>query len=260
MKLWFLLIYNFIVLYENNRNIDILNQSPVFITSIWDYFSGLLNGFLTSLLIFLLFLWGFLLASDSFNISCNEKIYHKIPIFSSWNLSSQDLNLSCQHPKNHSDSFWYSVIAWDDNINEIKWGVSVAKSNCGNVDVWSLNDGLSVVLWISNDQKSWLLEFFSQLIGKCTRNPSWWWAGSASGVLTKFINSSLTVLFSTNYDDFRQIRNRGNHSCSKFDFLISLINPENVVAWTVFFLDKLFHVVINLVGTEMNLNLWWDIR
>jgi len=64
------------------------------------------------------------------------------------------------------------------------------------------------------------------------------------------------VLFSTNYDDFRKIWDWGDDSCSKLDFFIGLINSKNVVAWTILFLDKLFHVVINLVGTKVDLKLW----
>lgn len=112
---------------------------------------------------------------------------------------------------------------------------------------------MSVVLWISNDQESWFLEFFGQLIGKGTWNPSWWWTGSASGILTELVDGSLTVLFGTDDDDFSEVWNWSDHSGGKFDFVVSLINSEDIIAGVVLFFDELFHVVINLVSSEMNL-------
>lgn len=63
------------------------------------------------------------------------------------------------------------------------------------------------------------------------------------------------MLFGANDDDFSKVRDGGDDSCSEFDFSVSFINSEDVVTSRVFFIDKLFHVVIDLVGTEVDLKL-----
>lgn len=201
-----------------------------------------------------------MLTSDGFNISGNEQVNHLIPFFIKWNLTSESHDFSGQHPEDHSDGFWNSVVAWNDNINEIQWSISVAKSNGWDVDIWSFNNSLSVAFWISNNQQSWLLEFFGQLIGKSTWNPSWWWACSSSCILTEFIDSSLSVFFSTNDNNFREVWNWSDNSCSEFNFSVSFIDFEDVVASSVFLFNKLFHVMVDLVSSKMNLNYWYFLR
>jgi len=240
-------------------NIDSSNTSPIFFSSLGN-FLFLLVFWLNSVSFLLLSSQLILLASDGFDISGNEQVNHLVPFLIEWNLTSESHDFSGQHPENHSDGLWNSVVAWDDNIDEIQWGISVAKSNGWDVNVWSFNDGLSVALWISNDQESWFLEFFGQLIGKSTWNPSWWWVSGTSGVLTEFIDSSLTVLFSTDNDDFSEVRNWSDKSGGEFDFSVGFINFEDIISSLVLFLDELFHVVINLVGSEMDLNFIIDIR
>ena len=242
-----------------NGNIDSSNRSPIFFSSLGNFLL-LLLFWLNSVGILLLSSQLLLLASDGFNISGNEQVNHLIPFFIKWNLTSESHDFSGQHPEDHSDGFWNSVVAWNDNINEIQWSISVAKSNGWDVDIWSFNNSLSVAFWISNDQKSWFLEFFGQLIGKSTWNPSWWWASSTSGVLTEFIDSSLTVLFSADDNDFSKVRDWGNKSGSEFDFSVGFINSENVITSLVLFFNELFHVMINLVGSEMDLNFIIEIR
>ena len=76
-----------------------------------------------------------LLASDGFDISGDEQINHLVPFLVDWNLTSESHDFSGQHPENHSNGLWYSVVAWNNDINEIKGSVSVAQSNGWNVDV-----------------------------------------------------------------------------------------------------------------------------
>lgn len=78
--------------------------------------------------------------------------------------------------------------------------------------------------------------------------------------MTELVNSSLTVLFSTNDDDFSEVWNGSDNSSGEFDFLVSLINSENIIALTVLFLDELFHVVVNLVSSQVNLQLLSKVR
>lgn len=230
-----------------------MKKSPVFFCTSLDNLGLFLNLF-SSVLLLLLFLQCFLLWSDCLDVSCNEQVDHLVPWLVHSNLTSQSHHFSCQHPEYCSDGFWNSVVAWNDQINEVQWSISVAQSNGGNVNIWGFNDCLSVALWISNNQKSWLLEFFGQLVGQGTWNPSWWGIGCSSGVLAKLVNGSLAVLLSTDNNNFSEIWNWGDQSCCKFDFSVGLINSEDVIASRVFIFDELFHVVIDLVSTEMNLH------
>ena len=77
----------------------------------------------------------FLLRSDGFNISGNEQINHDVPWLIGWELSSEDHDFSGQHPENGGNSLGDSVVAWDDNIDEIQWGIGVAQSDGWDVNV-----------------------------------------------------------------------------------------------------------------------------
>jgi len=67
-----------------------------------------------------------LLRSDSFNISSDEQIDHLVPFLIEGDLSSESHDFSGQHPEHHSDGLGDSVVAWDDDVDEIQWGVGVA--------------------------------------------------------------------------------------------------------------------------------------
>ncbi len=76
-----------------------------------------------------------MLASDGFDVSGDEQINHDVPWLVDGDLTSQDHDFSCQHPEHCGDGLWHSVVAWDDHVNEIDWGISVAQGNGGDVDV-----------------------------------------------------------------------------------------------------------------------------
>jgi hypothetical protein len=76
---------------------------------------------------------------------------------------------------------------------------------------------------------------------------------SASGVLAEFVDGSLTMFLGTNDNDFSQVWNWGDDSCSKFNFVVSLVDVENVVALRIFLWYEFLHVVVDLVSSEVNL-------
>lgn len=205
-----------------------LIKSPILFVGDW---FGLLDFFSFDGLSFFLFSSElFLLASDGFNISGDEQVDHDVPLLVDGEDSSQNHNFSGEHPEDSGDGFGDSVVAGDDNINEFQGSVSVAQGNGGDVDVGSFNDGLVVVLGVSDDQESGLLEFFGQLIGQGPWDPSGGGVGSASGVLPEFVDGSLPVLFGTDHDDFGEVGDRGNDSGGEFNFVISFVNFEDIVA------------------------------
>ena len=118
-----------------NMNIDSSNRSPVFFGTSLGYFRFLSVIGFNSVCFLLLSSELFLLASNGFDISGNEKINHLVPFLVEGNLTSESHDFSGQHPEYHSNRFWYSVVAWNDDINKVQWGVSVAKSNGWNVDI-----------------------------------------------------------------------------------------------------------------------------
>ena len=75
--------------------------------------------------------------------------------------------------------------------------------------------------WIANDDKSWLLEFFGDLVGKDTWSPfSTEVAGiSVSGI---FKNGSLSVSFAGDNKNVFFVSDSSNNSCSNHEFLPGL--------------------------------------
>ncbi len=72
------------------------------------------------------------------------------------------------------------------------------------------------------------------------------------------------MLFSTYNDDFTEVGDWGDNSCCELYFFISLIDFEDVISCGIFFFNELFHIMINFIGTKMNLNkenmLRWRLR
>ena len=194
-----------------------------------------------------------MLRSDSFEVSGDEKVDHLIPLLILAQLSSQDQYFSGEDPEHHGDGLSLPIAAWDDNIDEIKRGISVAESDSGNVDIGSLNNSLSVGFGVSNNQNSGLLEFLSDLIGQRSGNPSRRSTGSATGVLPELIHSPLAEIFSAHNNNIIEIGNRCNDTSGKFDLLQNLINFEYIVPCTIFALGIFLHIMIKFSSTKMNL-------
>ena len=72
--------------------------------------------------------------------------------------------------------------------------------------------------------------------------------------MTELVDGSLTVLLGTDDNDFSKVGDGSDHSCGEFNFSDGFINLKDIVARLVLFLNELFHVVINLVSSQMNLN------
>lgn len=84
------------------------------------------------------------------------------------------------------------VVGWDGNINELSWGVGIAKGDDWDVDVGSLLDGLGIGAWVGDDDEAWLLEGTGDVVGEVT----WGEAtgdGLSTGVVGELQDSALTV-------------------------------------------------------------------
>ena len=73
--------------------------------------------------------------SDGFKISCDEQVDQDVPFFVLLKLTSKDTNFTGKHPEDSCDRLGNSVVARDDNINEFKGSISVAKCDGWDVDV-----------------------------------------------------------------------------------------------------------------------------
>lgn len=171
-----------------------------------------------------------LLSSDSLKISSNEEIDQLRPFLVGLDGASQNLDFSGEHPEDGSDRFGDSVVAGDDDIDEIEGSVGVAESNSGDVDVAGFDDGLVVALGVSDDQESGFLELLGDLIGECSGNPSGGGGGGAAGVLTELVDGTLSVFFGADDDDFSEVGDGGDDSGGEFDASVDFIDFEDVVA------------------------------
>ena len=151
------------------------SESPIFFCDVacfWDLaFLGLVLG--AFLFVCLLFLLLDLLLSlpDGLQVSCDEEIDQDVPVLILLELASEDSHLSCQHPEDGGDGLGDPVVAWDDDVDEVKGSVGVAESDGGDVNVGGLNDGLVVALGVGDDQETGLLELLGDLIGEGSGDP-----------------------------------------------------------------------------------------
>ena len=64
------------------------------------------------------------------------------------------------------------VVGWDSNIDELGWGVGIAKSNDRNVHVGSFLDSLSIGAGVGDDNEAGFLEGASDVVGEVTGGKS----------------------------------------------------------------------------------------
>lgn len=150
-----------------------------------------------------------------FRIPVEVQIWHDLPWVLPWDCSSHPENFPSQHPPHETNRMvtlqtnkpirdalnmlvmtdinsWWShlVITRNSNVHISQWGVGVAESNGGNVDIWCLSQWLMVSSGVSHNQKPWLPESCLDLIGECA-----WGEPTVEGCGTsgssKFQNSSL---------------------------------------------------------------------
>lgn len=84
------------------------------------------------------------------------------------------------------------IVGWDSNIDELSWGICVAKSNDGNVNVGSLLDSLSIGAGISDDDEAGFLEGAGDIIREVTGSETTC-DGDGTSVRGELEDSTLTV-------------------------------------------------------------------
>jgi hypothetical protein len=232
------------------------SQSPIFLILVL----ASSHWLLLSLVLGSLLLVGFLLLSpqllllrpDGLEVSGNEEVDQLSPLLSGLQGASQDLHLTGEEPEDGGDGVGDSVVAGDDNVDVLEGSVGVAEGNGGDVDVGSLNDGLVVVLGVSNHQQAGLLELLGHLIGQSSGDPTGRGGSSGSGVLSELVDSALSVLLGADDDDIGDVGDGGDDACGELDAAVDLIDLEDVVAEGVLSLNEGLHVVVDLFSAEVH--------
>lgn len=152
-------------------------------------------------------------------VTVEVKINHDIPVgLTGGDGSAETEDLTGQHPPNETDGVTGLVVGWDGNINELSWGVSVAKGDDWDVDVGSLLDGLGIGAWVGDDDEAWLLEGTGDVVGEVT----WGEAtgdGLRTGVVGELQDSALTVWTGRDNADVGWVVNGGDDAGSKDNLL-----------------------------------------
>lgn len=110
------------------------------------------------------------------------------------------------------------VVGWDSYINELSWGVGVAKGDNWNVDVGSLLDSLSIGTWVGNNDKAGFLEGSGDVVGEVTRGKTTS-NGNSTGVGGELQDSTLTVRTSGDNTDVSWVVDGCDDTGSEDDLL-----------------------------------------
>ena len=121
-----------------------------------------------------------------------EKIDEGVKLLVSALETGEDSDFLGEQPHDHRDRLGASVVAWDGNIDKLEVRVGVAEGDDGDVHVRGFNDGLSVCVWVDNNEHSWLLELLGLVVSEHTRGPSGVRGSLASGGLSELNDGSLS--------------------------------------------------------------------
>lgn len=178
-------------------------------------------------------------------VAVEVKIDHDVPVsLTGGDGATETEYLTGQHPPNKTDGVTGLVVGWDGNIDELGWGVGIAKGDDWDVDVGSLLDGLGIGAWIGDDDEAWLLEGTGDVVGEVT------WGettgdGLGTGVVGKLQDSALTVWAGRDDTDVSWVVNGCDDAGSEDNLL-----PEarKLVCVTVVPAPSLAHSIRNIPG------------
>lgn len=110
------------------------------------------------------------------------------------------------------------VVRWDGDIDELSWGVGVAESDDGDIDVGGLLDGLGVGAWVGDDDEAGFLERAGDIVGEVA------WGEAAgdrdgAGVCGELEDGTLTVGSGGYNADIGWVVDGGDDTGCEDDFL-----------------------------------------
>jgi len=185
-------------------------------------------------------------------LSVHEKIDHDLPFLVSWDLTLEHESLSGQEVEHKSDGLETLVVGWNGNINELKWGIRVAKCDDWDVHVGGFLDGLVIGSWVTDDDKSWLLELLGVLVGKRTGGP-FTSEVVGTGVIGELEDSSLSVLSVRDDKDILGIVDSGDDSSSNHHLLPGLGEMEEMETILGSGVDVWLHLLGAVHGSDMDI-------
>ena len=110
------------------------------------------------------------------------------------------------------------VIGWDGNIDELSWGVGIAESDNGDVDIRGFLDGLGIGAGIGNDDEARLLERSSNVVGEVTGGEATSNGHSAS-VSSKLEDGTLSVGAGRDHTNVGWVVDSCDNPCGKHNLL-----------------------------------------
>jgi len=115
------------------------------------------------------------------------------------------------------------VVGWNGNIDELSWGIGIAESNDGDVDIRCLLDSLGIGARIGDNDETGFLERACDVVGEVTwgETTSNWGSTSVSGELQ---DSALAIGTGGDDTDIGGVVDGCDDTGSEDDFLPELQN------------------------------------
>jgi hypothetical protein len=139
------------------------------------------------------FVHGAVLGLFGFGVTIEVEINHYVPLgFSRSKGAAETEDLAGEHPPDETNGVTAFVICRDCNVDEFCWGVCIAESNDGDIDVTGFFNSLSIGTRIRDDDKAGFFEGARDIIGEVTRGETTG-DGYGSGVCGELEYGSLAV-------------------------------------------------------------------
>ena len=163
-------------------------------------------------------------------ISVEEEIWKDLPVLAPWELTPEAEDLPGEEPHDKTHGHLVLGVAWDDAVDIGKVGIAVAEGNAWDVGVGSLTDGLSVGVWIANDDEPWLDELaLDGVVGEETWGEPLVDAHGAEE-LRELVDSTLAEWLGGDSENVAWLLNSVDHTSSKLDLFPNLAKVEDVSA------------------------------
>merc|ERR1711881_33946 len=165
---------------------------------------------------------------SSSSSECSSLSTRNLPVsLARSNGSTKSQDLTGQHPPDQTDRVTTLVVGWDSDIDELGWGISIAKSNDWDVDVGSLLDGLGIGTGVGDDDEAGFLEGPGDVVGEVTRGETTS-DGDGTGVGGELQDSALSVRTSRNDTDIGGVVDGCDDAGCKDDLLPGLANVNDI--------------------------------
>jgi hypothetical protein len=161
-----------------------------------------------------------------FRVAVEVQIHNDVPLdLTVGKSTTQTQHLTSQHPPDQPNSMATLVVCWNGDVDELGWGIGVAESNDGDVDVGGLLDGLGVGARVGDDNEAGFLEGAGDVVGEVTGSEA---TGDRDGssVGSELEDGALTVGAGGDDADVGWVVDGGDDAGCEDDFLPGLVLVE----------------------------------